>query len=160
MFKKGDEVEAKVLQIDSESERFSLGIKQLSADPFIKAVEDLAPGSKAKGKVIKVTEFGAFVEIAPGVEGLVHISELSDEEGAKAESVVKEDEEIEFVVLSSDSEERKFSLSRKALVKQLEGEELKQYISEVAEPKTGLADAFAKAKSALEAKESEPKDSE
>ena len=152
LFKKGDDVEAKVLQIDSESERFSLGIKQLTDDPFIKALEELVPGTTAKGKAIKVTEFGAFVELSPGIEGLIHVSELSDDEFSKPEDVIKEGEEVEFIVLASDSEERKFSLSRKALIKKLDGDRLKQYISEVSEPKTGIADAFAKAKSALEAK--------
>lgn len=153
LFKKGDEVEAKVLQIDVENERFSLGIKQLTEDPWAKAAVDMPPGTKGKGKVTKVTDFGAFVEIAPGVEGMIHISELSDENVSKAEDVVKEGDEVEFIVLATDSEERRFSLSRKALMRQLEGEELKQYISQIAEPKTGLADAFAKAKAAAENKE-------
>ena len=148
LFKKGDEVEAKVLQIDVENERFSLGIKQLEEDPWAKAAINMPPGTQGKGTVTKVTDFGAFVEIAPGVEGMIHISELSDEQVAKAEDVVKEGDEIEFVVLATDSDERKFSLSRKALLKRLQGEELQQYINQIAEPKTGLADAFAKAKAA------------
>jgi small subunit ribosomal protein S1 len=153
LFKKGDEVEAKVLQIDVENERFSLGIKQLGEDPWAKAATDLPPGAKGKGKVTKVTDFGAFVEIAPGVEGMIHISELSEDNVERTEDVVKEGDEVEFVVLSSDSEERRFSLSRKALLRQLEGEELNQYISQIAEPKTGFADAFAKAKAAAEGKD-------
>ncbi|MFW7379451.1 MAG: 30S ribosomal protein S1 [Oligoflexus sp.] len=153
LFKKGDEVEAKVLQIDVENERFSLGIKQLSEDPWAKAAVTMPPGSKGKGKVTKTTDFGAFVEIAPGVEGMIHISELADENVAKTEDVLKEGDEVDFIVLATDSEERRFSLSRKALLKQLEGDELKHYISQIAEPKTGLADAFAKAKAAAENKE-------
>lgn len=152
LFKKGDEVEAKILQIDAENERFSLGIKQLGEDPWIKAARDLTPGTKATGKVTKIVDFGAFVELAPGIEGMIHISELSDENVAKVEDVVKEGDEIEFIILASDSEERKFSLSRKALLKHLQGAELNQYISQVAEPKTGLADAFAKAKAKEEQK--------
>ncbi|RZA13778.1 MAG: S1 RNA-binding domain-containing protein, partial [Proteobacteria bacterium] len=146
LFKKGDELEAKILQIDAENERFSLGIKQLGEDPWVKAARDLVPGTKGTGKVTKIVDFGAFVELAPGIEGMVHISELADETVAKVEDVVKEGDDIEFIILASDHEERKFSLSRKALLKQLQGAELSQYISNVAEPKTGLADAFAKAK--------------
>ncbi|MBC7660597.1 MAG: 30S ribosomal protein S1 [Chitinophagaceae bacterium] len=152
LFKKGDELEAKILQIDAENERFSLGIKQLGEDPWVKAARDLVPGTKGKGKVTKIVDFGAFVELAPGIEGMVHISELADEVVAKVEDVVKEGDEIEFIILASDHEERKFSLSRKALLKQLQGAELSQYISNVAEPKTGLADAFAKAKAKEEQK--------
>jgi small subunit ribosomal protein S1 len=146
LFKKGDELEAKILQIDAENERFSLGIKQLGEDPWLKAARDLVPGTKATGKITKIVDFGAFVELAPGIEGMIHISELADENVAKVEDVVKEGDEIEFLILASDHEERKFSLSRKALLKHLQGAELSQYISQVAEPKTGLADAFAKAK--------------
>jgi small subunit ribosomal protein S1 len=149
LFKKGDEVEAKILQIDAENERFSLGIKQLGDDPWVKASREFGAGTKGKGRVTKVVDFGAFVELSPGVECMIHISELSDEPVAKVEDVVKEGDSVEFVVLSSDSEERKFSLSRKALLRQLQGDELRQYISNV-EPKTGLADAFAKAKAAKE----------
>lgn len=154
LFKKGDEVEAKVLQIDVENERFSLGIKQLGEDPWAKAAIDMPPGTKGVGKVTKVTDFGAFVEIAPGVEGMIHISELSEDNVNKTEDVVKEGDEVNFIVLATDSEERRFSLSRKALIRQLDGDELKQYISQIAEPKTGLADAFAKAKAAVEGKDS------
>ena len=146
LFKKGDEVEAKVLQIDIENERFSLGIKQLTEDPWAAIAAELTTGAKGKGTVTKLTDFGAFVEIAPGIEGMIHNTELRDE--TEAEDVVKEGDEIEFVVLSSDSEERRFSLSRKALKAELEGEALNEYISNVAEPKTGFAEAFAKAQEA------------
>ena len=97
----------------TENERFSLGIKQLTDDPWAQAAADMPTGSKGTGKVTKITDFGAFVEIAPGIEGMIHNTELRDE--TEAEDVVKEGDEIEFVVLSSDSEERRFSLSRKAL---------------------------------------------
>jgi small subunit ribosomal protein S1 len=144
-FKKGDEVEAKVLQIDTENERFSLGIKQLGEDPWIKAAETYIPGAKGKGKVTKVTDFGLFVEISAGIEGMIHISELSEDTVEKASDVAKEDDEIEFIVLATDADERRFALSRKALLKGLEGEGLRDYISNVAEPKTAFADAFSRA---------------
>ena len=146
LFKKGDEVEAKVLQIDTEGEKFSLGIKQLGTDPFIKAAQDFRPGTKGKGKVTKVTDFGVFVEIVPGVEGMIHVSELADEQVAKPADIAKEGDELEFIVLATDADERKFSLSRKAFLRGLQGDALKDYIGTVAEPKTGFAEAFAKAK--------------
>src|SRR5690606_29729252 len=122
--KKGDEVEAKVLQMDTEGEKFSLGIKQLSADPFVSVAQEYRPGAKGKGKITKVTDFGVFVEIAPGVEGMVHVSELADEPVAKPADQFKEGDEIEFVVLATDTDERKFSLSRKAFLRNLEGDQL------------------------------------
>ncbi len=76
MFKKGDEVEAVVLNIDVENERFSLGIKQLHPDPWDTLSERVPVGTRIKGKITKITDFGAFVEIEPGIEGLVHVSEL------------------------------------------------------------------------------------
>ena len=150
LYKKGDEIEAKVLSIDVENERFSLGVKQLGEDPWTKAAQDMPAGAKGVGRVTKVTDFGAFVEIIPGIEGMIHVSELAEETVDKPSSVVKEGDQVEFIVLSTDADDRKFSLSRKALLRKLQGDQLKQYISEVAEPKTGLADAFAKAKAALE----------
>jgi len=145
LFKKGDEVEAKVLQIDTDGEKFSLGIKQLGDDPFVKVATEFRPGTKGKGKVTKVADFGVFVEIAPGVEGMVHVSELADEQVNKPGDLFKEGDDIDFVVLSSDSDERKFSLSRRAYLRNLQGDALRDYIGTVAEPKTGLAEAFAKA---------------
>lgn len=146
-FKKGDEVEAQILQIDIEGEKFSLGMKQLEEDPFTQAIDQFTPGSKGKGKVTKLTDFGAFVELAPNIEGLVHVSELSEDNVQQASDVVKEGDEIEFMVLAVDTEERKFTLSRRAYLKNLQGEELKGYIGDVAEPQTTLADAFSRAQS-------------
>lgn len=145
-FKKGDVVEAKVLQIDTEGEKFSLGIKQLSEDPWIKAAEEFKPGTKGKGLVTKVVDFGVFVELKPGVEGMIHVSELDVQDTDKASTICKEGETIEFVVIASDSDARKFSLSRKALLKNLDGDALRDYIG-AAEPKTSLAEAFSRARS-------------
>lgn len=142
LYKKGDEVEAKILQINTEGEKFSLGIKQLSEDPWVAAARDFTPGTRARGTVTKLTDFGAFVQLVEGVEGMIHVSELDSQQVEKPESIVKEGDEIEFVVLSSDSEERRFSLSRKAHMQGLEGDQLKEYLSSVQEPQTAFADAF------------------
>ena len=142
LFKKGDEVEAKVLAIDTEGEKFSLGIKQLTTDPWLDVAKAHPAGTKGKGKVTKVAEFGAFVELAPGIEGMIHVSELSDQQIAKAEDAVKEGDTVEFIVLATDADERKFSLSRKAFLKGLDGEELRQYIGNASGQKTAFAEAF------------------
>jgi small subunit ribosomal protein S1 len=146
LYKKGDEIEAKVMQIDVEGEKFSLGIKQLGEDPFVGAADNFKAGTKGKGKITKVADFGVFVELQAGVEGMVHISELSEDNIADVNAEFKEGDDIEFIVLASDADERKFSLSRKALIKNLEGSDLDTYIGSLTEPKTGLAEAFAKAK--------------
>jgi small subunit ribosomal protein S1 len=145
-FKKGDEVQAKVLQIDVEGEKFSLGIKQLTEDPWDQVTAKYTPGSKHNGEVTKVTDFGAFVKIPEGFEGLIHVSELSKDGVEKASDAVKEGDSIEFVVLSNDSEERKLSLSRKAVEAGLDGDALNEYVGKNAKAaSSALAEAFAKA---------------
>jgi small subunit ribosomal protein S1 len=114
-FKKGDVVEAVVLNIDVENERFSLGIKQAQPDPWTTLAERHPVGSRVKGKVTKVTDFGAFVEIEPGIEGLVHVSEMKDERVENPRDVVKEGDEIDVKVIDMDLQERKVALSIKAL---------------------------------------------
>ncbi|MFL5374620.1 MAG: 30S ribosomal protein S1 [Myxococcales bacterium] len=114
-FKKGDVVEAVVLNIDVENERFSLGIKQAQPDPWTTLAERHPVGAKVHGRVTKVTDFGAFVEIEPGIEGLVHVSEMRDERVENPRDVVKEGDEIDVKVIDMDQHERKVALSVKAL---------------------------------------------
>ncbi len=85
------------------------------------------------------------MELRPGVEGMIHVSELADENVAKPSDVVKEGETVQFVVLSVDLDARRFSLSRKAHLRNLEGDELREYIGK-AEPQTTMAAAFSAAK--------------
>ncbi len=115
LFKKGDEVEAVVLNIDVENERFSLGIKQLHQDPWETLAERTPVGSRVAGKVTKVTDFGAFVEIESGIEGLVHVSEMRDERVDNPHDVAKEGEEIEVKIIDINTTDRKVGLSIKAL---------------------------------------------
>ncbi|MGC4114700.1 MAG: 30S ribosomal protein S1 [Myxococcales bacterium] len=115
LFKKSDEVEAVVLNIDVENERFSLGIKQLQQDPWETLNERMPVGSRAKGKVTKVTDFGAFVEIEAGIEGLVHVSEMREERVENPRDVVKEGDEIDVKIIDINSTDRKIALSIKAL---------------------------------------------
>src|ERR687888_802136 len=116
LYKKGDEVEAVVLNIDVENERFSLGIKQLQPDPWETLSERVPVGSRVHGKVTKVTDFGAFVEIEPGIEGLVHVSELRDERVENPRDVVSEGQEVDVKVIDINSTDRKIALSIKALL--------------------------------------------
>jgi len=116
IFKKGDEVEAVVLNIDVENERFSLGIKQLHVDPWDTLNERTPIGSVVKGKVTKVTDFGAFVEIEEGIEGLVHVSELREERVEKPSDVVKEGDELEVKIIDINTVDRKIALSAKAVL--------------------------------------------
>ena len=147
LYRKGDRIKTKVLQIDVDEGKFSLGVKQLSEDPFIAVAAQHPVGSIASGKVEKVADFGVFVQLGNGIEGLIHVSELSDSEFERPHDICKKGDMIDFVVLAVDSEERRFSLSRKARLQNLHGDELQEYIDTV-KPKTRMADAFSKMRSA------------
>ena len=109
---KGDKVKCVVLDIDPEKQRVSLGVKQLSEDPWVHAIpEKYIPGHIVKGKVTKLTNFGAFVQLEEDLEGLLHISELSDQKIKKPQDIVKVDDELEVKILKVDSEARKIGLS-------------------------------------------------
>jgi len=113
--KVGQKVNVQILQLDWDKGRISLGLKQLQADPFREAASDITEGSEVNGRVKRITEFGAFIEIAPGVEGLCHISELEWRRVRHPSEVVKEDEVVQAKVLKLDPDSRKISLSLKAL---------------------------------------------
>jgi predicted RNA-binding protein with RPS1 domain/DNA-binding response OmpR family regulator len=115
MFKEGDEVEAVVLDIDAENERLSLGIKQLQPDPWDTLSDRVSVGSRVKGKISRITASGAFVEIEPGVEGLVPVSDLPDWRVNNPADVVSEGQEVEVKVIEINWQERKMALSMKAL---------------------------------------------
>jgi small subunit ribosomal protein S1 len=112
--KKGDTVEAQVLGIDKANQRISLGLKQLSEDPW-KSVEDrFKIGQKIKGTVSKVASFGAFIALEGDLDGLVHISQISEERVAKVKDVLKPGQEIEARVIRLNKAERRIGLSIKA----------------------------------------------
>lgn len=140
LYKVGDEVKAVVLDVDVEHERFSLSIKQLTPDPWQELKKAHPPGSRVKGTVTRVTDFGAFVELQPGIEGLVHVSELGEERVEKPSDVVKPGDTIEVAVLSIDTRDRKVSLSVKAL-SQAEIEDYREHMTS-GEAKTTLGDLF------------------
>jgi small subunit ribosomal protein S1 len=140
LYHKNDEVEAVVLNIDVASERFSLGIKQLTADPWESLPEMYPPGSVVDCKITKITEFGAFAQIAEGVEGLIHISELSRDRVDEPGSVVQIGETHKAEVISVDPAERKIALSIKQFVRNSENGRLRQYIDNDASSTAHLGD--------------------
>jgi len=137
-------VEAVVLNIDVENERFSLGIKQNQADPWTTLAERHPVGSRLKGRVTKVTDFGAFVELEPGIEGLVHVSEMRDERVENPHDVVKEGEEVEVKVIDIDAHERKVALSIKALSRDGGEDEYREYLRKQGDGRARLGDLMEK----------------
>ncbi len=127
-YKKGDVVQAVVLAIDVQNERISLGIKQLTPDPWSSMAERYPVGSKVRGKVTSVADFGVFVEIEEGIEGLIHVSQLSAERVEKPQSLYQPGQEVEAEVISIDARERKIGLSIKALRRTEEKQEMESYL--------------------------------
>jgi small subunit ribosomal protein S1 len=112
----GDSVTVKVLKFDKDKERVSLGMKQLEPDPWLTVIERYPVNSKVVGRVVNVTDYGAFVELEPGVEGLIHISEMTWSRRMKHPSkVVKVGDQVESVVLEVHPKERRISLGLKQL---------------------------------------------
>ena len=114
MLEKGQEIRCRVLNVDEERRRIALGLKQLDSDPWDGDIPDkYQPGQLVKGKVTKITNFGVFVGLEDGLEGLLHISELADQKVEDPEEIVKVGDEIEVKVLRVDTDERKIGLSLK-----------------------------------------------
>jgi small subunit ribosomal protein S1 len=109
----GQEVKVKVLDIDRERQRISLGLKQTQSDPWQQVVEAYGEGDVVEGRVTKVVTFGAFVEILPGVEGLVHISELAQHHVENPREVVSQGDVVNVKVIEIDADRRRLSLSLK-----------------------------------------------
>ncbi len=114
VLKVGDTVKVKVLSFDKEKEKVALGIKQLTEDPWLKVTEKYPEGEKVTGRVVNLTEYGAFVELEEGVEGLIHVSEMSWTKRIRhPKQVVEVGDEVEAVVLKVDPEARRISLGLK-----------------------------------------------
>jgi small subunit ribosomal protein S1 len=126
IFKKGDTVKAVVLNIDRENERFSLGLKQLTPDPWESIPVKYAPGTIVRGKATSVTDFGVFLEIEEGIEGLIHVSELSRDKVDSPKDVANVGDEFEAVVLNVDTMDRKIALSVKQLTHHKEKAEVQE----------------------------------
>src|SRR5205814_4467978 len=145
---KADEVEAVVIDIDKVNQRISLGIKQLSEDPWKNIDEKYKIGDLVKGKVTKLASFGAFVQLGDDIDGLVHISQLSEGHVAKVKDVLKVGQEVEARVIKVDKLERRIGLSIKAA--NYSEEELRKEVEtfdtlKPGEDMVGLEKAFAAA---------------
>jgi len=116
LYKVGDEIEVKILKYDREHEKVSLGIKQLKEDPWETVQERYPVGSKTTGKVVSITDYGVFAELEEGVEGLIHVSEMSWSKKARHPSkIVSVGDEVEVVILNIDVEAKRISLGMKQL---------------------------------------------
>lgn len=113
VLKKGDQVDAIILSVDKENKKITLGVKQLSENPWENIERTMPVGSTVKGKISKITAFGAFVELDNGIEGLIHVTELSDQPFGKIEDVVSKGTEVSAVVLKLDPEHKKIALTLK-----------------------------------------------
>ena len=111
LLQKGQEVEAVVLEVDSANQRISLGLKQAQEDPWTTITSNYQVGQKVKGKVSKIASFGAFVELEGGVDGLVHISQISEEHVEKVKDALKIGQEVEARIVRIDRDERRIGLS-------------------------------------------------
>jgi small subunit ribosomal protein S1 len=114
-YSKGEMIQAVVLKIDRENERFSLGVKQLEPDPWQEAITKYPIGSLVTGKITNVTDFGVFVEVEEGIEGLVHVSEVSEEKINTPVGIYKIGDDLETRVINVSAKDRKIGLSIKAL---------------------------------------------
>lgn len=136
LYKKGEEIQAIVLNIDKENERFSLGVKQLTPDPWEEIPARYPVGSSVVGTVTNVTDFGLFVEIEEGIEGLVHVSEISKEKVKTPVGLFQEGQEVTAKVVNIGKEERKIGLSLKRLE---EEEEKSRYYEYMDSPKAATS---------------------
>ena len=135
-FQKGDEIEAVVLKIDRENEKFSLGIKQLTANPWDGIKRKYAVGTEITGEITSVTEFGAFVRLEEGIEGLIYSSELSAEKVEKPADLVSAGQTVTALVTKVDPVDQKISLSVRALTDKEERATLKRIAAEQAASQT------------------------
>ncbi len=148
MLKIGDEVEAVILAIDLSQQRISLGIKQMESDPWQNIESSYKIGDIVKGKISKITAFGAFVELGSKIDGLVHVSQISDEHVEKVKDVLNVGDEISARIIKIDKPERRVGLSIKAVNKEYTSEDLKAVGEQVTEAlrsgdvMVGLEEAF------------------
>ncbi len=130
LLKKGQEVEAKILKIDTDNQRLSLSVKDLMPDVWQEFVKRYHVGDILEGKIVRLTDFGAFVELTDGVEGLVHVSEMSHERLEKPADKFQVGQTVRVKILRTEPEERKIGLSIKAAADELGEKELSQYQAE------------------------------
>jgi small subunit ribosomal protein S1 len=136
VLKKGEDVQAVVLSVDQEKQRIALGLKQMQEDPWLHVIpENYRPGMVVQGTVTKIANFGVFVELEAGLEGLLHVSEISDHKVEKPEDELKSGQALEVKILRVDSDERKIGLSLKRAQWAAEQEKREEERSKVREKK-------------------------
>jgi len=138
VYKKGQEVQAVVLNIDKDNERFSLGIKQLATDPWDEIPEKYKPGTRVTGTVTNVTDFGVFLELEEGIEGLVHISEISTDRRGNPLSQFQVDDVIQAKVLNVSRKDKKIGLSIRKLDETSEKDVFQSYLDNPQEATSNL----------------------
>jgi small subunit ribosomal protein S1 len=158
--KKGESVEARVLKVDAQNRRLSLGIKQVN-DIWAKWFSEHKPGEIVRGKVARTAEFGAFIELSEGIEGLCHISEIEERRSKgdydksklsreqRVTSVLSAGQEYDFKILKIEPEQRKISLSYRAAQKQAERQEMESFRSSRSSPNATIGDALLAKRQAL-----------
>jgi len=124
VLKKGQELETQILNIDKDNKRISLGLKQIQPDPWTTVAQRYPMGSRVTGKVVRLTDFGAFVELEPGVDGLLHISQMSNRSVATPGEIVNVGDELTLLVIRVDPNERRIGLSLKELAHAVAAPEL------------------------------------
>jgi small subunit ribosomal protein S1 len=129
VYKKGEEVQAVVLNIDKENERFSLGIKQLVPDPWNEIPVKYKPGTRVTGTVTNVTDFGIFVELEEGIEGLIHVSELPKDKKGQTLSRFQVDDVIQAKVVNISAQDKKIGLSIRKLEETSEKSSYSNYLN-------------------------------
>jgi small subunit ribosomal protein S1 len=115
ILRKGQELETQILNLDRDNKRISLGLKQIQPDPWTTVAQRFPMGSRVTGKVVRLTDFGAFVELEPGVDGLLHISQMSNRPISRPDEVVNVGDELTLLVIRVDPNERRIGLSLKEL---------------------------------------------
>lgn len=141
VLKVGERVEVKLLELNKDKKKIALGLKQLSEDPWVAAVKKYVVGTMVKAKVVRNTKFGAFIELEPGVEGLVHISQLEKEKGKNEPVLLTEGQMVEAKVIKVNWEEHKIGLSVREAISAQEAAEMRKYLSPANKPGFSLGEA-------------------
>jgi len=155
VLKKGDTVEAVVLNIDSENQRLSLGLKQLAPDVWEDYFANHKVGEVVEGKIVRLTTFGAFVELAEGVEGLVHVSELDEKRIERPEEHFKVGDTFPMKIIKVQESDKKIGLSIRAVKADEFASDFKAYRESSGSDRSTLGDVFRAAQAAAAAREKE-----
>ncbi|MBI4240078.1 MAG: 30S ribosomal protein S1 [Candidatus Rokubacteria bacterium] len=127
VLKKGQTIETVILNVDREAKRISLGLKQLQPDPWESVAERYPMGSRVQGRVVRLTDFGAFVELEPGVDGLLHVSQMASRPVSRPEDMVSMGDELTLLVIRVDPQERRIGLSLKELAADVEHQDTQEH---------------------------------